>query len=66
MKVKIIKTSKPTYWYKNKIGEVFEVISGDIFPLTVGERKVFEVEKLTEKYKGKILVCSEYKDRLKS
>lgn len=23
-------------------------------------------EKLTEKYKGKILVCSEYKDRLKS
>jgi hypothetical protein len=25
MKVKIIKASKPTYWYANKIGCVFEV-----------------------------------------
>lgn len=44
MKVKIIKTSKPTYWYKNKIGEVFEVIRGVIFPLTAGKRKGFEVK----------------------
>ena len=25
MKVKIIKSEKPSYWYANKIGEVFEV-----------------------------------------
>ena len=26
MKVKIIKSEKPSYWYANKIGEVFEVV----------------------------------------
>ena len=25
MKVKIIKSSKPTYWYNDKIGEIYEV-----------------------------------------
>jgi hypothetical protein len=25
MKVKIIKASKPTYWYADKVGRVFEV-----------------------------------------
>lgn len=27
MKIRIVKASKPTYWYADKIGEVFEVVS---------------------------------------
>lgn len=41
MKIKIIKCTKNTYWYAEKIGGIFQVSNAIIYPNNVG--KGFEV-----------------------
>jgi len=38
MKVKVVKASKPTYWYSDSIGEIFEVRKKSIM-MSFGTRR---------------------------